>query len=102
MGAMLYLEAKTDKWAVTSDLVYMNLKQDVTPGILLNSGTVNAKQLIWEAAGFYRLASFLEVGIGGRLNYLQTSTELLINTLPEGTTKEATAGIIKHGSILLS
>lgn len=89
MGFMLYLEAKTDKWAATTDLVYMNLKQDVTPGILLNSGTVNAKQFIWEAAGFYRLASFVEVGVGGRLNYVQTSTELLINTLPQGSTKEA-------------
>ena len=35
MGAMLYLEAQTDKWAITSDLVYMNLKQDVTPGTIV-------------------------------------------------------------------
>jgi hypothetical protein len=46
MGAMLYLEAKTDKWAVTSDLVYMNLNQEVTPGTFVNSGNVTAKQLI--------------------------------------------------------
>ncbi len=31
MGAMLYLEAKTDTWAITSDLVYMKLNQDITP-----------------------------------------------------------------------
>jgi hypothetical protein len=85
MGAMLYLEARTDKWAITSDLVYMNLNQDVTPGIILNSGTVGAKQLIWETAGLYRVASFLEVGAGGRLNYLQTSTDVRINAIPAGT-----------------
>ena len=54
MGAMMYLEAKTDKWAITSDLVYMKLNQEVTPGTIVNSGDVTAKQLIWEAAGIYR------------------------------------------------
>jgi hypothetical protein len=88
IAAMLYLEARTDKWAITSDLVYMNLKQDVTTDRLINSGTVNAKQMIWEAAGLYRIFPFWEVGLGGRLNYLQTSVDLVINTHPEGTTKE--------------
>ena len=90
IGAMLYLEAQTDKWAITSDIVYMNLNQEVTPGILLNSGSVTAKQFIWEAAGFYRIVSFLDVGVGGRLNYVQTSVDVQINSLPKGTTKEAT------------
>ncbi len=85
MGAMIYLEAKTDKWAITSDLVYMNLTQDVTPGIILHEGSVTAKQLIWEAAGFYRLTSFLEVGVGGRTNYLQTSVDARVNVIPAGT-----------------
>ncbi len=84
MAAMLYLEAKTDKWAITSDLVYMNLKQDVTPGILLNSGSVTAKQLIWETAGLYRVLPFLEVGAGGRLNSVQTSADVWINAIPAG------------------
>jgi len=85
MAAMLYLEAKTDKWAITSDLVYMNLKQDVTPGILLYEGEISAKQFVWEPAGLYRIFPFWEVGIGGRLNYVQTSFEGRINVLPEGT-----------------
>ncbi len=90
IGAMIYLEAQTDKWAMTSDIVYMNLNQEVTPGILLNSGSVTTKQFIWEAAGLYRIVSFLEVGVGGRLNYVQTSVDVLINSIPEGTTEEAT------------
>ncbi len=85
MAAMLYLEAKTDKWAITSDLVYMNLEQDVTPGTVINSGTVNAKQLIWEPAGLYRLFSFLEVGVGGRLNNVQAAIDVRRNIFPAST-----------------
>jgi hypothetical protein len=85
MGAMLYLEAKTDKWAITSDLVYMKLNQEVTPGTILNSGDVTAKQLIWEAAGLYRITSFLEAGIGGRLNYLDMGMDVRKNVFPAGT-----------------
>lgn len=85
MGAMLYFEARTDKWAITSDLVYINLGQDATPGLLLYSGTVNIKLFDWEVAGLYRLTPFLEVGAGGRYNYLQTSVNAQINVLPSGT-----------------
>lgn len=85
MGAMLYLEANTDKWAITSDLVYMNLKQEVTPGTIVNSGNVTAKQLIWEAAGLYHITPFLEAGVGGRLNYLETGIDVRRNVIPSGT-----------------
>jgi hypothetical protein len=68
MAGMLYFEAKTEKWAITNDFVYMKLNQEVTPGKVIESGDVTAKEFIWETAGLYRVASFLEVGIGGRLN----------------------------------
>jgi hypothetical protein len=85
MAAMLYLEARTDKWAITSDLVYMNLNQEVTPSTLLNSGNVTARQFIWEGAGLYRIHPFLEAGIGGRINYLQTKFDVRRNVFPAGT-----------------
>ena len=85
MGAMLYLEANTDKWAITSDLVYMNLKQEVTPGTIVNSGNVTAKQLIWEAAGLYHITPFLEAGVGGRLNYLEMGIDVRRNGIDLGT-----------------
>ena len=85
MGAMLYGEARTDKWAITSDWVYMNLGQDLTPGTLIHSGTVGVKQSVWEVAGLYRILPFWEVGVGGRLNYLQTSIDARRNVLPEDT-----------------
>lgn len=85
MAAMIYLEAQTDEWAITSDLVYMDLNQDVTPGKIINTGSLDAKQLIWEFAGLYRISSFLEFGIGGRLNYLQMGLDARINVFPAGT-----------------
>lgn len=85
MGAMLYFEAKTDKYALTSDLVYMNLKQDVTANKLINSGNIGAKQMIWEVAGLARLFPFMEVGLGGRINYLQTSVDIERNVFHSGT-----------------
>jgi hypothetical protein len=74
-GAMLNLEAKTDKWAITSDLLYMKLQQNATPNIIINSGRVTAKQLGYELAGLYRIAPFFEAGVGMRLNSINSRAE---------------------------
>jgi hypothetical protein len=92
MAAMLYLEAQTDKWAITSDLVYMNLKQEVTPGTLFHSGEVAAKEFIWEPAGFYRIVPFWEVGFGGRLTSLSTDIDARRNVFPAGTEAVTASG----------
>ncbi len=84
-GAMLNLEAKTDKWAITSDLLYMKLQQDATPNIIINSGTATAKQLGYELAGLYRIAPFLEAGVGMRLNSINSDLEIVRNTIGGGT-----------------
>ena len=84
MAAMLYLEAQTDRWAITSDIVYMKLNQEVTPGIIIHEGSVTAKQFIWETAGLYRLTPFLEVGVGGRLNNVNTGADVWVNVFPIG------------------
>lgn len=85
MAAMLYLEARTDKWAISSDLVYMNLNQEITPNNLVHSGDVGLKQTIWEVAGLYRILPFWEAGVGGRFNFLQTNIEARKNVFPAGT-----------------
>jgi hypothetical protein len=85
MAAMLYIEVQHQRWSVASDLVYMSLNQEVTEGTLLHSGTVSAKELIWEPAGFYRLISFLDIGAGGRLNNIRTESDVRRNVLPAGT-----------------
>ena len=92
MAAMLYIEAKTDKWAITSDLVYMNLNQEVTPGTLLHSGEVKAKEFIWEPAGLYRIVPFWEVGLGGRLTSLSTDIDARRNVFPAGTEEVTASG----------
>lgn len=84
-GAMLYLEANTDKWAITSDLLYMKLQQDATPNTLINSGSATAKQLAYELAGLYRVAPFLETGVGLRLNSIASDLEIVRNTVGGGT-----------------
>jgi len=68
MAAMLYLEANTNKWAITSDFVYMKLGQNVTESKLLQSGEVSLSQIAWEVGGLYRIMPFWEAGVGGRLN----------------------------------
>ena len=85
MAAMLYLEARTEKWTISSDLVYMRLSNELTPGTLISSGTAGVKQLIWEIAGFYRILPFWEVGLGGRYNYISTELDVWRNIYPEGT-----------------
>lgn len=85
IGGMLYFEAQTKKWAITSDLVFMNLENEVTPTTLIHSGTVKANQGIWEASGLYRVFSFLEIGAGGRLNHLKTAMDVRQNVFPAGT-----------------
>jgi hypothetical protein len=85
LAGMLYLEAHNNKWAISSDIVYMNLNQEVTPSTLLHSGTAKAEQFVWETAGLFRIFPFLEVGVGGRLNNLQTEIDVRRNVFPAGT-----------------
>jgi hypothetical protein len=91
-AGMLYFEAHNNKWAITSDIVYMNLNQEVTPGTLLHSGTTSAEEFVWEPAGLYRIASFLEVGAGGRLNNLQAGIDVRRNVFPAGTEEVTGSG----------
>ena len=92
MAGMFYFEAKTDKWAITSDLVYMSLNQEVTPGTVFHSGEVTAKEFIWEPAGFYRIVPFWEVGVGGRLTNIRTDIDIRRNVLPAGTEEVTASG----------
>lgn len=79
IGAMLNLEAANDKWAINSDVLYMNLEQDLKPSTLIKSGRVNAKQFGWELAGLRRINSWLEVGAGALLNSLKVEMNIVRN-----------------------
>jgi hypothetical protein len=84
-GLAVYFEASTKKWAITSDFFFMNLENEVTPVDPIVSGTVTADQGIWEAAVLYRIAPFLELGAGGRLNHLKLGIDAVRNVFPSGT-----------------
>jgi hypothetical protein len=89
MGTMLYFEAAKDRWAFSSDLIYMKLAQDATPGTVINSGKVTVKQLCWETAALRKLMPWLDAGIGLRLNSLNTAIELEKKNIGGGTTAQS-------------
>lgn len=89
IGAILYLEMANDKWAFSSDLIYLNLDADVEPRTLINSGNVNVKQFLWEFGGLRKLLPWLEAGIGGRINSLKTEANLETKNIGGGTTKRS-------------
>jgi hypothetical protein len=89
LGAMLYFEASTRRWAFSSDVIYMNLKQDLTPGPIVASGEANAKQFAWELAGLKKITPMFDAGIGFRFNSLKMGIDLFQKNLGGGTTARA-------------
>jgi hypothetical protein len=86
MGTMLYFEAANDGWAFGSDILYMKLGEDATPGTIINSGDVTVKQFAWELVGLRKLLPWLEGGIGLRLNNLDVEADLVTNNIIGGGT----------------
>lgn len=86
MGAMFYFEADIDKWAFSSDFIYMNLGKglDAEPSAIINFGTIELKQLMWELAAFRKLFPCLDAGLGLRLNSLDISSSINRNTILDG------------------
>jgi hypothetical protein len=80
IGAMLYVEAKKGKWAITSDLLYMDLDMDVTSKNGIISGESDAKQLGWELAVLRKILPWLEAGIGAQLNSIESGLNIVANT----------------------
>lgn len=89
MGAMLYAEAYNDKWAIGSDIIYMSLAQGVKPGSEYLSGEVVAKQFAWEVSGLRKVTNWLELGVGGILNSVNSEIEVKRNLLGGGTKSES-------------
>jgi hypothetical protein len=82
IGGMLYAEVHNDQWAFTSDLFYASLSQDASTKNQVLNGTANLKQFWWELEGLYRLNSWLEAGIGARINNIKVGLD--INTTIAG------------------
>lgn len=76
-GAMLYLEARNDLWAFSSDLLYMDLKvkEDVgDPPIAEIS--VNPEQLAWELAAMRRISPGIDLGVSLIYNEITATVNL--------------------------
>jgi hypothetical protein len=90
LGAMLYAEMHNDTWAFSSDVLYMDLEQDIESGVLIDDGSIDVSQLGWELAAMRRLTPWLELGIGVTYNRLEADVdvEFTNTTLRAGTTEE--------------
>jgi len=89
IAAMLYFEASNDRWAFSSDLIYMSLKQDLKTGPIIQSGEASAKQFAWELAGMRRLLPMVDAGIGLRLNSMKMGLDFVQNNVGGGTTNRS-------------
>lgn len=76
MGAMFYLEATNDDWAISSDFLYMKLGQDLESNAIVTSGEITMKQYSWEIAGLKRVTPWLDAGLAGRIVSLEVALDL--------------------------
>ena len=76
MGAMLFVEARNDRWAFSSDLLYMDLEADIEPATLISGGEVGVSQLGWELAALRRVAPWFELGLGLTYNRIEADVDV--------------------------
>jgi hypothetical protein len=70
-GAMVYMEMANRDWSISLDGLYMNLGETGLTPITERDAEVDMKQLALQVTGMRRVASWAEVGVGGRLNSLE-------------------------------
>jgi hypothetical protein len=76
IGAMLFLEARSDTWAFSSDVLFMDLEADIEPATLITGGEVGVSQLGWELAAMRRLAPWFELGVGATYNRIDADVDI--------------------------
>lgn len=85
IGAMLFVEARNDQWAFSSDVLFMDLESDISEGTLIAGGKAEVSQLGWELAAMRRVAPWFELGLG--LTYNQIDADVRIDFhVPAGAT----------------
>lgn len=89
MGFMLNAEASTGKWTIGSDFLYMDLAQGVRPGVLIADGELSAKQLGWEVSGLHNVTPWLELGLGGLLNSVNSGLDINEKVVGGGTVSKS-------------
>lgn len=79
-GAMLYAEAHNHRWAITSDVLYMNLEADVLRNISILDGEAQVSQLGWELAFLARLSPWIEVGVSALYMKIDAELDVTLDT----------------------
>lgn len=92
MGFMLNAEASNGKWAIGSDFLYMNVAQGVASRIVIASGELSAKQLGWEVSGLRKVTPWLDLGVGGVLNSINSGVDLTLG-ISSGTPQQKNKSI---------
>jgi len=67
LGGMLYFESYSPKWSIATDLILMNFDTDITMNLSGREGTLGLKNTIVGFYVMYRVARWIELGLGGRL-----------------------------------
>jgi hypothetical protein len=81
-GAMLYAEAHDAKWAISSDVLYMDLEADVAPDSEVLDGRAGVVQLGWELAVMRRVSHWLELGLAATYNKIDADVDIVVSVLP--------------------
>ena len=76
MAAMLYFEAGTDKMAFSSDIIFMDLKQDVKPGTVVTGGEAFAKQISAEFAWLKKVTPWFDLGAAARITDIKADLDI--------------------------
>ena len=81
-GGMHYLEMNNPDWAITLDMLFMYIGASAELPLSGRIGSVDMDQYALEAKGLRRVAEWAEVGIGARLNTIETALFVGARTLP--------------------
>lgn len=76
-GAMLYTEAYSNKWIISSDFIYMKLGSDIPPNDYISNGHATIKQLNWELAAMKRLTPWFSLGLAAQLNSIKMDLSII-------------------------
>jgi hypothetical protein len=78
IGGALYAEVHNDRFAYTSDLFYASLAEDASGKNGVISGRVTVKQFWCGLEGLYKVKSWLEIGVGARINNVQNGLNITV------------------------
>lgn len=84
-AAMIYIETANKDWAVIVDGIYMNLGETGQTPITGRAIEFDMKQFVLETTALRRVASWAEIGLGGRLVNVDAGLDIVPGEVLPGT-----------------